>query len=120
MPEHTDNGSLPTIRDSGIGGLCVHSQAVPRVEGYDIGGSLGEGGMGTVWRAVQLSTGRKVALKLLGTGAFGSQKARARFEREVELTARLEHPNIARVYDSGIRQGVYCYAMELIEGVPLD
>lgn len=107
-------------KDSGIGGVRAQAQAAPKIEGYDIAGSLGEGGMGTVWRAVQLSTGRNVALKLLGTGSFASQNARARFEREVELTARLEHPNIARVYDSGIRQGVYCYAMELIEGPPLD
>jgi WD40 repeat protein len=76
--------------------------------------------MGTVWCALQLSTRRDVALKLLGPGVFGSEKARTRFEREVELTARLEHPNIARVYDSGLHQGVYYYAMELIDGVPLD
>ena len=94
--------------------------AAPIVEGYEIIRLLGEGGMGAVWRAVQLSTGREVALKLLGAGRFGSDRARGRFEREVELSARLEHPNIARVYDSGLRRGVYCYAMELIDGVHLD
>jgi serine/threonine protein kinase/Tfp pilus assembly protein PilF len=109
-----------TLKDSGVGGVNIQAQAAPNIEGYDITGALGEGGMGTVWRAVQLSTGRAVALKLLGAGCFASPKARARFEREVELTARLEHPNIARVYDSGLRHGVYCYAMELIEGAPLD
>ena len=51
---------------------------------------------------------------------LGSPKALLRFEREVELAARLEHPHIARVYESGLRQGVYYYAMELVEGVPLD
>jgi eukaryotic-like serine/threonine-protein kinase len=120
MPEHPDNGSTPTIKDSGIDGQSIQSQSMPRVDGYEIIGPLGEGGMGTVWRAVQLNTGRKVALKLLGAGAFGSPKLRARFEREVELTARLEHPNIARLYDSGLRQGVHCFAMELVEGEPLD
>jgi len=93
---------------------------VPAIEGYEIIGRLGEGGMGVVWQAVQLSTKREVALKLLPAGQFGSAKAQRRFEREVELTARLEHPNIARVYDSGLRRGVYSYAMELIDGVPLD
>jgi len=92
----------------------------PTIEGYEVTRRLGEGGMGTVWCALQLSTRRDVALKLLGPGVFGSEKARTRFEREVELTARLEHPNIARVYDSGLHQGVYYYAMELIDGVPLD
>jgi len=93
---------------------------VPEVEGYQVLGPLGEGGMGTVWRAVQKSTHREVALKLLGSGAFASDKARLRFEREVEVTAGLEHPHIARVYDSGLRHGVYYYAMELVEGLPLD
>lgn len=92
----------------------------PQIEGYEITGRLGEGGMGVVWRATQLSTRRDVALKLLGTSLFGSTRARKRFEREVQVCAGLEHPNIARVYDSGLHRGVYYYAMELIDGVPLD
>jgi serine/threonine protein kinase len=90
----------------------------PAIEGYRILAKLGQGGMGTVWRAVQLSTRREVALKLLVVS--GSTKAKARFEREVELAAMLEHPNLARVYDSGAEQGLYYYAMELIEGMHLD
>lgn len=92
----------------------------PRIEGYDVLSYLGEGASGIVWRATQLSTGRQVALKLMGGAVFGTEKAKARFEREVELAARLNHPNIARLYESGIRHGYYYYAMELIEGVPLD
>jgi serine/threonine-protein kinase len=61
-----------------------------------------------------------VALKVLAPGTFGSEKARLRFQREVELTARLEHPNIARIYDSGVNRGVYYYAMELFQGQHLD
>src|SRR3954463_15770471 len=90
----------------------------PKLEGYEIEDRIGEGGMGTVWRAVQLSTRRKVALKLMNI-AMDSESSRGRFDREVELTARLEHPNIARVYDSGLHHGVYFYAMELILGDPL-
>lgn len=89
-------------------------------EGYKIVSQIGEGGVGTVWRALQLSTQREVALKMLGTGTFASEKARLRFEREVELTARLEHPNIARIYDSGLHRGVYYYTMELFDGEHLD
>jgi eukaryotic-like serine/threonine-protein kinase len=92
----------------------------PEIEGYEITERIGVGGMGSVWRAVQLSTHRDVALKVLGVGAFSSPNAQARFEREVELTARLEHPNIARVYDSGLGHGLYYYAMELIEGEDLS
>lgn len=89
-------------------------------EGYKISDQIGQGGMGTVWRALQLSTQRQVALKVLATGTFASRKARIRFEREVELTARLEHPNVARIYDSGLRRGAYYYAMELFQGQHLD
>jgi tetratricopeptide (TPR) repeat protein len=76
--------------------------------------------MGVVWRAVQQGTHREVALKVLSRAAVGSQRARLRFEREVELAARLEHPHIARVYDSGVYQDVCYYAMELVDGLPLD
>ncbi len=92
----------------------------PHVEGYQILGRLGTGGMGTVWRAIQLSTKREVAVKLLGGKRLTSNKARGRFEREVMLSAQLTHPNIARVYDSGLLRGQYYYVMELVEGVHLD
>lgn len=92
----------------------------PHVVGYEITGRLGEGGMGVVWRAVQLCTRRPVALKLMSAAALGSANARRRFEREVELASRLEHPNIARVYDSGANRGICYYAMELIEGTHVD
>jgi len=92
----------------------------PDIEGYRIIERIGEGGMGTVWRAEQLSTKRHVALKVMASPRFASEKAQLRFEREVQLTARLDHPNIARVYDSGLRHGMYYYAMELIDGMSLD
>ncbi|MBN2312452.1 MAG: protein kinase [Sedimentisphaerales bacterium] len=92
----------------------------PEIEGYQIIERLGEGGMGTVWRAEQLSTRRQVALKMMSSSRFFSNKAQARFEREVELTARLDHPNIASLFDSGLHHGMYYYAMEFIDGLPLD
>jgi len=92
----------------------------PRISGYEVMEICGEGAMGTVWRAIQLGTRRPVALKLMRSHVFASEKARLRFDREVELTARLDHPNIARIYDSGVHEGVFFYAMELIEGQPLD
>jgi len=90
------------------------------IPGYEITGRLGSGGMGSVWLATQLSTNRKVALKLMLQSYLGSAKAQARFSREVELTARLDHPRIAKVYDSGLHQGHFYYVMEYIEGHPLD
>ena len=92
----------------------------PKIEGYEITGLLGAGGMGAVYRATQLSTNRKVALKLLKGQALNSAKSQVRFEREVNLTARIKHPNIAKIYDSGSYRGVCYYAMDLIDGVHLD
>ncbi len=92
----------------------------PQIEGYEILSRLGKGGMGIVWRAIQLSTKREVAVKLLEGRRITSEKARVRFEREVTLSAQLTHPNIARVYDSGLLRGQYYYVMELVEGVHLD
>ncbi|MAE63611.1 MAG: hypothetical protein CMJ18_05015 [Phycisphaeraceae bacterium] len=93
---------------------------LPRIDGYQVTGLLGQGGMGTVWRAVETCTRRPVALKLLGGAAFRSPRARARFEREIALSARLEHPHIARIYHSGLHEGVYFYAMQLVVGLHLD
>lgn len=91
-----------------------------KIPGFEILGKLGEGGMGTVWRATQLSTGREVALKAIGVGAFGNRHSLERFVREIRLAARLEHPNIARVYDGGIDSQILYCAMERVEGLPLD
>jgi serine/threonine protein kinase len=96
------------------------SAVPPQIEGYEILDELGEAGQGRVWRAMQLSTRREVALKVPRIELLNSRKALARFEREVELVARLKHSNIASIYDSGIYEGVYYYAMELIEGMSLD
>ena len=120
MSDSGDEGRLPPMSEPGGVQPAGPARQPPQIEGYDATDLLGQGGMGTVWRAVQQSTGRQVALKVLGRAAFGSDREQRRFEREVELAARLEHPHIARVYDSGLYYSMYYYAMELIDGVPLD
>lgn len=100
------------------------SAGVPQIEGYQIIGDkpIGEpSGMGVVWRAIQLGTKQPVALKLINMAYIGSEQARQWFEREVRLAASLQHPNIVRVYDSGVHHGVYFYAMQYVDGgLPLD
>lgn len=100
--------------------LVAADAAPPRLAGYEIIDRLGEGATATVWRARQQATGREVAVKLMAGSVAYSPLARARFEREVELAARLQHAHIARVYDSGIQDGLFFCAMELVEGLPLD
>lgn len=91
------------------------------VPGYRILGELSSGGQGVVYRAVQERTGRIVALKVLGGGWLASPRQRRRFEREIEIAGGLNHPNIATVYDAvELRTGLGAFAMELIDGVPLD
>lgn len=119
-PARTEAVSELEFSEAGPAVRTPATQPVPTIDGYTVLDQLGQGGMGIVWRAVQLSTQRNVALKLLGVRSFVSDKARARFSREVALAARLTHPNIARVYDSGLHSGIYYYAMELVEGMHLD
>jgi serine/threonine protein kinase len=92
----------------------------PRIEGYRITSLLGVGGMATVWRATHLPSGREVAIKLMDARAFPSRVALDRFNREVRLAAMLDHPLIARPHASGVSDGIHYYAMELIDGLPLD
>jgi len=94
--------------------------SIPKIHGYEINARIGAGGMGTVWQAIQLSTKREVALKIMRVVILDSKGSATRFQREVELAARLDHPNIARIYESGVNQGIHYYVMELINGVPLD
>jgi serine/threonine protein kinase len=89
-------------------------------EGYDIKNQLPLGGQAVVYKATQKATKRTVALKVLLHGPQASARAQYRFEREVDLAASLQHPNIVTIYDSGIAQGQYYFAMQYIEGKPLD
>ncbi len=72
---------------------------------YRIDGELGEGGMATVYRAYQPSLRRTVAIKVIGAHLAGQLDFQARFRREAEVLARLEHPNILPVYDYGEQDG---------------
>jgi serine/threonine protein kinase/tetratricopeptide (TPR) repeat protein len=81
---------------------------------------LGEGGFGTVWLAEQLEPVRRVvALKVLKPG-MDSRNVLARFEAERQALARMDHPNITRVFDAGVtRKGRPFFVMELVRGVPI-
>ena len=77
--------------------------------------------MGVVYKALQVSTKRVVALKVMLAGPFATAAAQRRFEREVELAARLKHPNVVQILESGqLGSGLRYYAMDYVEGVTLD
>ena len=87
---------------------------------YTLLDELGRGGMGAVYLARHRHTGRLVALKLMLPKVATNEVARARFLREVELTRRLRHPNIARLYDEGFGDGAFFFTSEYCEGGSLD
>ncbi|MEM1261027.1 MAG: serine/threonine-protein kinase [Pseudomonadota bacterium] len=91
------------------------------VGGYRIEESLGEGGMGAVFRAVRDGDGftQQVALKLI-RGRFASHELLTRFHAERDILARLNHPYIAQLIDGGTDQGVPYLVMEYIDGDPVD
>jgi eukaryotic-like serine/threonine-protein kinase len=87
---------------------------------YRLRRRIGKGGMGEVWRARDKAIRRDVALKILSPEHGRSPSSIARFEREIEATAALEHPSIVRVHDWGVtHDGVWYYAMELLAGCDL-
>jgi serine/threonine protein kinase len=120
--------SRPTRK---IGTLLVHEGLLSRddarrvlrlqrergpIEGYVLLERIGSGGMGTVYRAVQRSLEREVALKILARRASKHDRYRARFLQEAKLLAQLRHTNLVKVYDIGESNGHLYFAMEYVRG----
>ncbi len=86
---------------------------------YRITAKLGEGGMGAVYRAVDQKLGREVALKFLPADLAADAAAKRRLLKEAQVASRLNHPNIATVYEVGEVEGASFIAMEIVEGESL-
>src|SRR5215213_8667931 len=97
--------------------LEVHAGVV--LAGYRVASLVGEGAMGAVYLAEEVSTGRRVALKLLAPALARDERFRERFLRETEFAASLEHPHIVRTLESGEEAGTLYLAMARIEGSDL-
>ncbi|HKM46777.1 MAG TPA: serine/threonine-protein kinase, partial [Terriglobales bacterium] len=87
---------------------------------YEIQSPLGSGGMGEVYRAIQSSLGRQVAIKVLPAEKVADPERKQRFVQEAKSASSLNHPNIITIYDIGQAEGVDFISMEFVSGKTLD
>ena len=113
----TDVAPLTTVECP----VCKHPMEVLKRFGpFELQRVLGKGGMGAVYKAVDLTLNRPVALKVLQSTWSSNKELTAQFEREASLTARINHPNVVRVYSTGVAYGMFYIAMELVDKGALD
>lgn len=113
------------LADFAIGGsLPIAESSEPTFEidipGYDMVRRIHQGGQGVVYQAIQRSTRRDVAIKVMKQGRFATLADRARFEREIDTLGGLNHPNIVAVHDAGVASGFQYFVMNYVDGQPLD
>jgi len=108
--QEADTNATRKISGSGSGGV---------VPGYSILARVGRGGMGAVFKAIQLSMNRLVALKILPMTLAKDKTYIRRFLREAKSAAQMNHANLTKVYDVGSYRGVFYFSMEFVEGATL-
>ncbi|HKQ47303.1 MAG TPA: protein kinase [Phycisphaerae bacterium] len=134
---HVDNcvacrGSLERIREDNqfLSHFAVAGRLLPAnvpepdyrldIPGYTIVREIHRGGQGVVYQAVQHSTKRDVAIKIMKQGPFATLADRVRFDREIETLGRLNHPHIVAVHDAGTAAGFHYFVMNYVDGRALD
>jgi WD40 repeat protein/tRNA A-37 threonylcarbamoyl transferase component Bud32 len=103
---------LPAVRQA--------PSALPKIEGFEILGKLGQGGMGVVYKARQLDLQRIVALKMVLAGVHADARDLARLRAEAEAVAQLQHPNIVEIHAIGQADGLPYFCLEYLEGGTLS
>jgi len=105
----------------GAGGPRQPGYSAPsEIGGYRILRQIGEGGMGTVFEAVENKMNRRVALKILARHLSKTESGGDRFAREAWIAGKLNHPNLVRVFERGEDQGASFFSMEFVDGGSLQ
>jgi serine/threonine protein kinase/tetratricopeptide (TPR) repeat protein len=119
VARHTPT-SVPSTLLPGRTSPASGSGASAQIAQYDLLEQVGRGGMGVVYKARQRGLGRIVAIKLIRYGPHASREELARFRAEAEAAARLQHPNIAQIFDVGEQDACPFLSMEFIDGGSLE
>jgi tetratricopeptide (TPR) repeat protein/predicted Ser/Thr protein kinase len=102
--------------ETDVGRRTAVPEEFPRLPGYEVLGVLGRGGMGVVYKARQLSLDRSVALKMILGGVHADPTEKARFRREAETLARLQHSNVVQIHEVGEQDALPYLALEFVPG----
>lgn len=97
----------------------MNLQAGTMLQHYEIQSIIGRGGMGLVYKAIDTQLGREVALKILFENLAAQEEYVRRFSREGQAVARLDHPNVVKIYEVGQHEDICFIAMEYIDGLTL-
>ncbi|MBD3242139.1 MAG: protein kinase [Chitinivibrionales bacterium] len=93
---------------------------LPVIKNYQVVRAIGSGGMSTVYEAIDSKLKRSVAIKVLHAHLYGDPTATERFKREALAAARMDHPNIVRIYDYLYANNTHCIIMEYVHGPDLE
>ncbi|XZE44535.1 protein kinase domain-containing protein [Pirellulaceae bacterium SH467] len=99
--------------------LLRKEQGLGAIHNYRLLEMIGQGGMGTVYRALHMQLNRLVAIKVINADRLESPQAKSRFTKEMQMLAQLEHPQIVRASDAGEHEGKPYFVMEYVHGMDL-
>lgn len=119
MTEDNSNQEKTISDDNGGRKETVVGNFAHNIEGYEMLEELGRGGMGIVYKARQVSLDRLVAIKVLPEDLAADESFVKRFNKEAQVLATLNHPNIVSIHDKGKIGNTYYFTMEFIEGTDL-
>ena len=106
----------PALLAQSSSNLVSANANFPQIEGFQISGELGRGGMGVVYRVTKTGSSRACALKMILGGAYAGQEEFERFMKEGEALEKLQHPHIVQIFERGISNGNHYFLLEFVDG----